>query len=131
MNPSLEQKGILLELKTENPSIVVNIDRGLIEQVLINFITNAMYAVKDEAEPQIFLFSGITADGKAYVTVVDNGCGISPEDRDKIFIPFFTTKKNGSGIGLSLSREIVKLHKASIQVQSKEGEGCAFTILLS
>lgn len=129
MSPSLEQKGVLLQVKTDTPSAVAEIDRNLIEQVLINFITNAMHAVKGRTEPQIILFSGITVDGHVYITVADNGCGISPENRDKIFIPFFTTKKNGSGIGLSLSREIVKMHKASIQIQSAEGEGSAFTIL--
>ncbi|MDR3060816.1 MAG: sensor histidine kinase [Dysgonamonadaceae bacterium] len=129
MNPSLEQKSIFLELKTGEPSAVVNIDRNLIEQVLINFITNAMYAVKEKQNPHIILYSGITVDGDVYATVADNGCGISPENRDKIFIPFFSTKKNGSGIGLSLSREIVNLHKGGIKIQSEEGEGSAFTIL--
>ncbi|MDR1371215.1 MAG: GHKL domain-containing protein [Dysgonamonadaceae bacterium] len=129
MNPSLDQKGILLKLETDNLSVVANVDRSLIEQVLINFITNAMHAVKDRTEPHIILFSGITAEDSAYITVADNGCGISPENRDKIFIPFFSTKKNGSGIGLSLSREIVKLHKGNIKIQSVEGEGSAFTIL--
>ncbi len=129
MVPSLDQKGILLQAKTDDPSVTTSIDRNLMEQVLINFITNAMHAVKDAPEPQIMLFSGITADGHAYITTADNGCGISLENREKIFIPFFTTKKNGSGIGLSLSREIVKLHKASIRIQSTETEGSAFTVL--
>ena len=131
MYPSLQQKGILLEIKTDNPEVIVNIDRNLIEQVLINFITNATHAVKDKPEAKIILFSGITLEGEPYITVADNGCGISPENRDKIFIPFFSTKKNGSGIGLSLSREIVKLHNGRLQVQSREGEGSAFTVLFS
>ena len=129
MYPSLQQKEILLEIKTENPDVVTNIDRNLIEQVLINFITNATFAVKNKSEARIILFSGITMEGEPYLTVADNGCGISPENRDKIFIPFFSTKKSGSGIGLSLSREIVKLHKGRIQIQSQVGEGSAFTIL--
>ena len=129
MYPSLKQKGILLEVKTDNPLVAIPLDRNLMEQVVINFITNATNAVKEKTNPNIILFSGITADGVPYLTVADNGCGISPENRDKIFIPFFSTKKNGSGIGLSLSREIVKLHNATLQVQSKESEGAAFTIL--
>ena len=129
MYPSIQQKGILPEIKTDNPDVIANIDRSLMEQVLINFITNAMYAVKNKQNAHIILFSGITLEGEPYFTVVDNGCGISPEDRDKIFIPFFSTKKNGSGIGLSLSREIVKLHKGKLQIQSQVGEGSAFTIL--
>jgi len=129
MVPSLQQKGILTEIKTDFPDVVANIDRGLIEQVLINFITNATYAVKNKPEARIILFSGITPDGEPYLTVADNGCGIPLENRDKIFIPFFSTKKNGSGIGLSLSREIVKLHKGQLQIQSRVGEGSAFTVL--
>ena len=130
MYPSLQQKDIVLETKTDDQAVTARIDRNLIEQVLINFITNAANAVKDKPDPRIILFSGKTAEGYPYLTVADNGCGISPENRDKIFIPFFSTKKNGSGIGLSLSREIVKIHKGSIEIQSKEGEGSAFTVLL-
>ena len=129
MYPSLQQKGIILEAKTDHPDVIASIDRSLIEQVLINFITNATYAVKDKPEARILLFSGITTEGEPYITVADNGCGISPENRDKIFIPFFSTKKTGSGIGLSLSREIVKLHKGKLQIQTQVGEGSAFTVL--
>jgi len=129
MYPSLKQKGINPEIKTDNPEVVANIDRSLIEQVLINFITNATHAVKNKPDANIILFSGITLEGEPYLTVADNGCGIPPENRDKIFIPFFSTKKNGSGIGLSLSREIVKLHDGRLQIQSQIGEGSAFTVL--
>ncbi len=129
MFPSLQQKGILLEIKTDYPEVIANIDRGMMEQVLINFITNATHAVKDKQDARIILFSGITSEKEPYLTVADNGCGISPESRDKIFIPFFSTKKNGSGIGLSLSREIIKLHNGKLQIQSQVGEGSAFTVL--
>ena len=129
MYPSLKQKGIMLEVKTDNPKVDIPLDRNLMEQVIINFITNATNAVKEKEHPNIILFSGESSDSAPYITVADNGCGIPPENRDKIFIPFFSTKKNGSGIGLSLSREIVKLHNATLQIQSKEGEGSAFTVL--
>jgi nitrogen fixation/metabolism regulation signal transduction histidine kinase len=130
MQPSLEQKGILLKVKTDNASVIANIDRNLIEQVVINFITNATNAVKDKKDPHIILYSGMTEENP-YLTVADNGCGISPEIREKMFIPFFSTKKSGTGIGLSLSREIVKMHSGSLQVQTKEGEGSAFTVLFT
>jgi signal transduction histidine kinase len=128
MHPSLEQKGILLEVKTDNSSVLARIDRNLIEQVMINFITNAAYAVRDRKESRIILFSGATEENP-YLTVADNGIGISQDVQEKMFIPFFSTKKSGTGIGLSLSREIVKMHNGSLQVQTKEGEGRAFTIL--
>jgi len=129
MQPSLEQKGIRLEVKTDNSPVIACIDRNLIEQVVINFITNATYAVRNKKEPHIILFAGATEE-RSYLTVADNGCGILPEIQEKMFIPFFSTKKNGTGIGLSLSREIVKLHNGNLQVQTKESEGSAFTILL-
>ena len=130
MHSSLAQKGILLEVKADNTLAVVAIDRNLIEQVIINFITNATNAVKDKNEPQIMLFSG-TTDENPYLTVADNGCGITPEIEEKMFIPFFSTKKSGTGIGLSLSREIVKMHNGNLLVQTKVGEGSAFTVLFA
>ena len=128
MQPSLKQKGIRLEVRTDNDSVIALIDRNLIEQVVINFITNATHAVNDKEDPHIIIFSGLTEENQ-YITVADNGCGISPEIRDKMFIPFFSTKKTGTGIGLSLSREIVKMHNGILQVQTKEGEGSAFTVV--
>ncbi len=131
MNPSLEHKGILLEIKTDTPSVTAEIDRNLIEQTIINLITNAAYALRKKENPNIMIFSGITSEKNAYITVADNGCGISDEVRDRIFIPFFSTKKQGSGIGLSISREIMKLHNGTIIVQSEEGKGSAFTLLFN
>jgi len=130
MNPPLKQKGILLNLETNDLSVYAQIDRNLIEQTIINLITNAVYALKDTINPAIHIFTGITNERKPYITVADNGCGIPEEIRNKIFIPFFSTKKQGSGIGLTLSREIVKLHKGRIVIESETGKGSAFTILL-
>ena len=130
MRPSLERKGIRLEARTDDSSVMAHLDRNLIEQVVINFITNATYAVKDKKEPHIILFSGV-ADENPFLTVADNGCGIPSEIQKKMFIPFFSTKKSGTGIGLSLSREIVKMHNGSIQVQTQDGEGSAFTVLFN
>ena len=127
MQPTLEQKDILLEIRLDNSMPVAQIDRNLIEQVVINFITNATHAVKDSEDPRIILISG-TKDEQPYFTVADNGCGIPPEIQEKMFIPFFSTKKSGTGIGLSLSREIVKMNNGTLQVQTKENEGSAFTV---
>jgi nitrogen fixation/metabolism regulation signal transduction histidine kinase len=127
MAPSLEQKGIFLEVRADNSPAIAQIDRNLIEQVVINFITNATFAVKDKEDAHIILFSG-SKDENPYFTVADNGCGISPEIQEKMFIPFFSTKKTGTGIGLSLSREIVKMNNGRLQLQTQEGEGTAFTV---
>ena len=129
MLPSLRSKGIEFGIKTTLPSIIVDIDAILIEQAVINLITNAAYALKDTERPKIEIHIGEDKDSRAYITVADNGCGISEQIRDKIYIPFFTTRKSGNGIGLTLTREIIKLHGASLLLQTKEGEGSAFTIL--
>lgn len=129
MNPSMQQKGITFTLRTDNPAVTASMDSNLIEQVIINFVTNAAYATSQKEHPQIHLFSGRDAEGHPYITVADNGCGISDTIRNKIFIPFFSTKKNGNGIGLSISREIVKQHNAKLHVQSEDGRGSAFTVL--
>lgn len=131
MNPSMQQKGIAFTVQTDDPAVTASIDSDLIEQVIINFVTNATNATSQKEHPQIHLFSGRDAEGHPYLTVADNGCGISGAIRDKIFIPFFSTKKNGNGIGLSISREIVKLHNAKLHVQSEENKGSAFTVLFS
>lgn len=131
MEPSLMVKHIRLELKCGDTTVSAHLDQPLIEQVVINFITNATYALTDRPDPTIILYTGVSQEGRAYITVADNGCGIPDEIRDKIFVPFFSTRKKGSGIGLSLSREIIKLHQAELHIQTKEGEGSAFTILFN
>lgn len=130
MEPSMLQKTISLEVKSNDTTVVSHLDRSLIEQAIINFITNAAYALSERPDPVIAIYTGIK-DDHPYITVADNGHGIPDEIREKIFVPFFSTRKKGSGIGLSLSREIIKLHQATLHVQSKEGEGSAFTIVFS
>ncbi|MDR0364110.1 MAG: sensor histidine kinase [Bacteroidales bacterium] len=130
MSPMLQQQEIDFEIITESKIPPFEMDSSLIEQVLINLILNASDAVKSKDNPHIILSAGVTSESKLYMTVVDNGDGIPAEQIDNIFIPFFSTKKKGNGIGLSLSRQIVKLHKGTMQLQSKTGEGSAFTILL-
>ena len=103
-------------------------DTSLVEQVLINLVVNAMEAVKDNPEPQIILSATYSPNRKIIVKVADNGPGMSEEVMDKIFIPFFSTKKNGSGIGLSLCKQIMMLHKGNIHVQSRIGEGTVFSL---
>ncbi len=128
MQPTLTQKNIELELVLKDTGLILQADTSLVEQVLINLIVNAMEAVKDNPEPQIILSASATPNRKILIKVVDNGPGMNEEIMDKIFIPFFSTKKNGSGIGLSLCKQIMMLHKGNIQVQSKIGEGTAFSL---
>jgi len=128
MQPTLQQKNIELEIILKEPELQVEADINLIEQVLINLLLNAMEAVKEKPHPTIILTASKSENGRVAVKVVDNGSGIEDEVLDKIFIPFFSTKKSGSGIGLSLCKQIMMLHKGNIHVQSVMNEGTAFIL---
>jgi two-component system nitrogen regulation sensor histidine kinase NtrY len=130
MRPTLEKKHIELEIILRDPMLAIEADINLIEQVLINLLVNAIEAVKDRDEPRIIL-SAEVQNNKTLVKVSDNGSGMPPELLDKIFIPFFSTRKTGSGIGLSLCKQIMLLHKGNIQAQSTEGLGSAFVMTFS
>ncbi len=128
MLPTLQQKNVQLEIILQNPELSYEMDATLIEQVLINLLVNGIEAVKDKPHPRIQLSAFNASNNKINIKVADNGCGIPAGLMDRIFIPFFSTRKNGSGIGLSLSQQILLLHKGSIQVQSVENEGSVFTL---
>lgn len=129
MQPTLEQKNIELEIILKDTDIALEVDMHLIEQVLINLLVNAIDAVKDQPEPRISLSAYHSNEHKTVIRIADNGIGMDDEVMDKIFIPFFSTRKTGSGIGLSLCKQIMMLHKGSIQVQSRPGEGSAFMLV--
>jgi len=128
MQPTLAQKNIDLEIILKDPDLILEADTNLVEQVLINLVVNAIEAVKDKDGPKIILSAYLNNNKKTVIRVVDNGIGMAEELMDKIFIPFFSTKKSGSGIGLSLCKQIMMLHKGNIQVHSIEGEGTAFQL---
>ncbi|WP_242118583.1 sensor histidine kinase [Aestuariivivens sediminicola] len=126
--PSLNQKEITLEFKNSNPKLEVHIDVHLIEQVLINLILNSRDACEGMADGKINVSAEKFRDG-VQIKVADNGVGIPPEIMETIFVPFYSTKKTGSGIGLSLSKQIMMLHNGRIQVQSIEGQGTVMSLL--
>jgi nitrogen fixation/metabolism regulation signal transduction histidine kinase len=128
MQPTLGQKNIEMEIILKDPDLSLEADANLIEQVLINLVVNAIEAIKEKVSPRIVLSAISNVNNKVVIRVADNGPGMSIELLDKIFIPFFTTKKSGSGIGLSLCKQIMMLHKGNIQVQSFEGEGTVFVL---
>jgi signal transduction histidine kinase len=128
LRPRLKEKGIALTCNVSSPALTLNGDVNLLEQVLINLLVNAERAVQDRPEPHIWLLAQEQEKGKLIVEVGDNGTGIPEAMLESIFIPFFTSHKDGSGIGLSLARHIMLLHKGRIQVASKEGEGSIFRL---
>ena len=108
--------------KINTPDLEIVADKEQISQVLINLIKNSLEALKNLAEGKIVLSGEINANGRVQITVTDNGPGIPEDLMDKIFIPFFTTKESGSGVGLSLSRQIMMLHSGSLKVVSVPGK---------
>ena len=108
---------------------ILQIDRTQIEQVLINLIKNAKEACSRKEHPRIEVKMLPALSWQCLITVSDNGEGILPEVQDKIFVPFFTTKPSGSGIGLSLCKQVMNRHGGNITVQSTVGKGSCFTLL--
>jgi len=127
MKKVLDKNDIDLETGTTSPEIEIHADQDLIQQVLINLIVNAKDALQRE-KSKIIQLKAQKKNGKVIIQVKDNGPGIDEDNIDKIFIPFFTTKKSGSGIGLSLARQIMRMHKGSIYFTSSEEGGTVFTL---
>lgn len=117
-----------LQLLTPSVYLQIIADKGQIEQVLINLIKNAQEALSNHPNPSIELSAGINSDGHTYIQITDNGSGIAPDTLERIFIPFFTTKPAGSGIGLSLSRQIMHMHHGNLNAVSETGKGSKFTL---
>ncbi|MGV3539953.1 MAG: sensor histidine kinase, partial [Rufibacter sp.] len=107
----LAHQNILFLANCKPDNLQVLADKELLEQVLINLIRNAMHALADQPNPTLQLEAFSDADSRVVMQVSDNGCGISDEAQEQIFLPFYTTKATGSGIGLSLSKQIMRLHK--------------------
>ena len=128
MQTNIKNKGIHFESRIDPKSLELTADPELIEQVLINLLLNALQAVDGRKEARIKLEASLDGRGRIVIQVKDNGPGISPENMEKIFIPFFSTKEGGSGIGLSLSRQIMRLHHGSISVHSELNAETIFTL---
>ncbi|MCC6201849.1 MAG: hypothetical protein IT494_02455 [Gammaproteobacteria bacterium] len=125
--PDLARHGIVLTTACDD-SPTVRCDRAQIEQVLLNLVRNASEALHGRDDPRIELRVVPDAAGTAMIEVADNGPGIAPEHMEKIFVPFFTTKPKGTGIGLSVSRQIMLLQKGGLSVTSRPGAGATFSV---
>lgn len=128
LQAQLRERGIRIEKSIDPESLTVTADPELVERVLINLVKNAAEALTDVQNREIRMSAGIDRRGRTIVQISDNGPGIVPEAIDKIFVPFFTTKKEGSGIGLSLSREIMRQHGGSLSVYSEPDVKTTFTL---
>lgn len=128
MLPKITEHNI--QLRISDVDVNVEVDPELMEHVFINLILNAIDALNDQHDPCIHIGISKQQKGNLCIHVIDNGEGINENIREKIFIPFFTTRKNGSGIGLALTKQILQLHHADIQLKSMPGQGTEFIIIL-
>lgn len=128
LKAELRQQGVELDITTSPVDLTIPMDEELIEQILINLTKNAYEALKDHKQPKITLKAYVDLDNNPKIEVIDNGPGIIREAIDQIFVPFYSTKTTGSGIGLSLSRQIMQLHNGTLTVESELDKKTTFTL---
>jgi len=127
LEKELARSGVNILQDIDPPELSLMADEKLIEQTIINLVRNSMFALEKSDNPEIRL-KAIQFDDQISIEVSDNGTGISEEIIDSIFIPFFTTRKEGSGIGLSLALQIMQMHNGAINIDSHKGRGSTFTL---
>lgn len=129
LKPEMDSKQVQFNVNIQPNDIRFKVDKELLDQVLINILQNAIHALDENEDEKFILVNGfINEYDRPTLTIRDNGSGIDEEALSKIFIPFFTTKKQGSGIGLSLSKQIMRKHGGNISVKSVMNEGTEFTL---
>ena len=125
LRQSIATNPVTLHYETEEMPATATFDAKLIEQVIINLVKNAAEAIGEDPEGEIRI---AFAKKPFTISITDNGPGIAREQMEQIFVPFYTTKLGGNGIGLSLSRSIMKAHQGQLQLQSAPGKGSRFTL---
>ena len=124
--PDISAVGISLDTRFEGQVLTAMIDPQQIEQVLINLMRNAIQALDKQKNPRIKVVVEKSPQGKIVIDVEDNGCGIESDNLANIFMPFYTTKAEGTGVGLSISRQMMFMNRGLLTVDSKAGEGSRF-----
>ncbi|MFD2166070.1 sensor histidine kinase [Thalassotalea euphylliae] len=110
-------------------SLTLDADKDMVEQVLINLLKNAEHAVENKHNATISVSASINARGRVLIEINDNGSGIAPEVAEKIFVPFFTTKREGSGVGLALTRQVMLAHGGYVSLNTEVGTGSSFSLV--
>jgi len=123
-----DARGIQMTVDVHPDNLKIAVDPDLIEQVIINLAINSIHALKDTKSGYINIIATLSDRSRAVIQVIDNGPGISEEAKDKLFVPFFSTKPEGAGIGLSLSQQIMRQHHGTISVTSKPNQMTIFTL---
>jgi two-component system nitrogen regulation sensor histidine kinase NtrY len=128
LSNDLAARDIRLTTSVEPETLEISADIELLDQALINLVRNAIEALRDAPAGLISLSAHRDPDGRVAILVADNGPGIAPDQREKIFVPFFTTKRQGSGVGLTLVRQIATAHGATVDVSSTPGGGATVSL---
>lgn len=129
--PEIVDGRVKLETRFEKEALTVKVDCQQVEQVLINLLRNALQALEARKNPRIEIEMARTSYNKVVVDIIDNGCGIAKDNLANIFMPFYTTKPKGTGVGLSISRQIMFMNRGLLTAESKEGEGSRFRLEFS
>ena len=124
----LAARDIRLQTRVEPETLEIAADIELLDQALINLVRNAIEALRDTPDGRIALSARRDGDGRVAIVVADNGPGIAADQREKIFVPFFTTKRQGSGVGLTLVRQIATAHNATVDVSNTPGGGATVSM---
>jgi signal transduction histidine kinase len=123
MRGDLDQRAIEFTQAISDQVVELTGDSELIEQAIINLVKNAIDAVGDVQSPEIRISAQVDSSGRPTIAVADNGHGMDAEVRESIFVPFFTTKRDGTGVGLSVVQQIMRSHQGSVEVASTPGKG--------
>jgi two-component system, NtrC family, nitrogen regulation sensor histidine kinase NtrY len=126
--PKIKEAGVQFKTQVYPTDLYVNADLELTEQVIINIIQNALEAMKEESHPELSLVAR-KDESHVLISISDNGTGISEDVLEKIFLPFYSTKENNSGIGLSLAQQIMIIHDGRLEVSSSVMKGATFTMV--
>lgn len=126
----VKDTGIKFNILLSNDCRHIYADEKLLNLVMLNLVKNAIEALATTKSKEISIHVNMNQNGRTCLSVEDNGSGIAEDDMENIFIPFFTTKENGNGIGLNLSKQIINLHGGSISIHSRQNEGTKVMIVL-
>jgi len=129
MSDQFSAAGVEFQTSVRPESLELSGDAELLEQAVINLLKNAMEAVEGSDKAKVSLEASLASRGHIVIAVTDNGCGMEEEIRNSIFVPFFTTKRHGTGVGMSLVRQIIRLHRGQVGVSSQPGEGTEIRLI--
>ena len=125
LGKEMTSEGVTCKFIANDPDLMIYADEGQISQILINLVKNAVQAGASE----ITITGSMGKEDEVILNVANNGQPISPESQEQIFVPFFTTKKKGSGIGLSISRQIMRNHNGTIELTRSDSAATVFTLI--